>query len=223
MGDRRWPFPSLLVSCADCVSAAISGVNFPRGEGTCTRRPCVLRLENDRNAKDPYALVSEKAEMEDAERVQILDVERKLKDCNRKCDKTISDEPIHVKVVRSFGPSLTLIDVPGITHDCEAQKYIAEVIVGMIKKYISNEEMITLAVVPAIDDFGNAQALKLARDYDPDGLRTVGVVTKIDEVPHYSEVDKKILMERDSDIYLEQGWIAVRCRSPKEVKEEISH
>ena len=30
-------------------------------------------------------------------------------------------------------------------------------------------------------DFGNAEVMKLARKYDPDGKRTLGVVTKCDD------------------------------------------
>ena len=37
-----------------------------------------------------------------------------------------------------------------------------------------------LAVTPANSDLATSDALKLAREMDPQGLRTIGVLTKID-------------------------------------------
>lgn len=77
--------------------------------------------------------------------------------------------------------------------------------------------MVILAVVPAVDDFGNCEALKLAQEVDPDGSRTLGVVTKVDLIPADSDIVQKLRVERGNDIDLRLGWIAVKCRSPKEV------
>ncbi len=60
--------------------------------------------------------------------------------------------------------------------------------------------MVILVVVPASDDFGNAEALKIARDYDKDGMRTLGVATKCDVLPDYSDIVEKLHCTRDSDI-----------------------
>ena len=50
----------------------------------------------------------------------------------------------------------------------------------MIKEYIDQENTIILAVSPANQDLANSDALKLARTADPDGERTLGVITKLD-------------------------------------------
>lgn len=46
--------------------------------------------------------------------------------------------------------------------------------------YISNPNSIILAVTPANSDLVNSDSLKLARQVDPDGKRTIGVLTKLD-------------------------------------------
>lgn len=68
--------------------------------------------------------------------------------------------------------NLTLIDLPGITKvpvgdqppDIEYQ------IRDMIMQYICRENCLILAVTPANMDLANSDALKLAKDVDPQGL-----------------------------------------------------
>lgn len=50
----------------------------------------------------------------------------------------------------------------------------------MIMKFISRDNCIILAVTPANVDLANSDALKLAKEVDPQGLRTIGVITKLD-------------------------------------------
>lgn len=77
---------------------------------------------------------------------------------------------------------LTLIDLPGMTKvpigdqppDIEFQ------IKDMLLDYIENSNTIILAISSANSDIANSDALKLAREVDPTGERTLGVITKID-------------------------------------------
>ena len=67
--------------------------------------------------------------------------------------------------------NLTLIDLPGLTKvpvgDQPAD--IEQQIRGMIMTYITKESCLLLAVTPANSDLANSDALKLAKDADPDG------------------------------------------------------
>ncbi len=212
------------------VLESISGVNFPRGENTCTRRPCVLRMECEPSLRgDAYAYVSNEADVKKTGRRVGLEkigpeIDRLTVDhTGTGANMIIIPAPIHVKGVRKCGPTLTLIDLPGITHwlNGPQQSNIHDVIVNMIKKYIKNEQMVILAVVSATSDFGNSEALKLAKEVDPQQIRTIGVVTKIDTIQQDSDIVMKLRAERDSDVKLNLGWIAVRCRTPTEVKEGL--
>jgi len=50
----------------------------------------------------------------------------------------------------------------------------------MIIKYITKPNAIILAVTAANVDLANSDGLRLARDVDPEGVRTIGVLTKVD-------------------------------------------
>ena len=50
----------------------------------------------------------------------------------------------------------------------------------LIKPYVDNPNSLVLALSKANDDLANSEALKLAREVDPDGIRTVGVITHLD-------------------------------------------
>lgn len=47
-------------------------------------------------------------------------------------------------------------------------------------KYIRSPKAIILAVTAANTDLANSDGLKLAREVDPEGTRTIGVLTKVD-------------------------------------------
>jgi len=68
--------------------------------------------------------------------------------------------------------NLTLIDLPGMTKvpvgdqppDIEIQ------IRGMLLEFISKENCLILAITPANSDLANSDALKIAKEVDPQGL-----------------------------------------------------
>ncbi|CAK8987422.1 unnamed protein product [Durusdinium trenchii] len=84
--------------------------------------------------------------------------------------------------------------------------------------------MVILCVIPATSDFGNAEVVKLARKYDPDGIRTLGVVTKCDDAANAeaSDIVEKVLMERNSDVRLQLGFHCVVNRSQKNIEAGMS-
>jgi interferon-induced GTP-binding protein Mx1 len=58
---------------------------------------------------------------------------------------------------------------------------------ALIGKYIAQERTIILAVVPATQDVATVGILEEAKKHDPEGVRTIGVITKPDLVPEGSE------------------------------------
>ncbi|KAF9142495.1 vacuolar protein sorting-associated protein 1 [Linnemannia schmuckeri] len=50
----------------------------------------------------------------------------------------------------------------------------------MILKYITRPNVIILAVTPANTNISNSDGMKLAKEVDPEGARSIGVLTKID-------------------------------------------
>ena len=76
-----------------------------------------------------------------------------------------------------------------------------------------------LALTAANTDLANSDALKMARSVDPDGERTIGVVTKIDLMDQGTDA----LDLLQGKIYpLKLGYYGVKCRSQKQIDENIS-
>lgn len=97
-------------------------------------------------------------------------------------NKGICPEPINLKVFSTKVVNLTVVDLPGIVkvaagdqpEDIEAQ------INELILSYIKNPNCIILAVSPANNDMATSESLKLAKEVDPEGRRTLAVITKLD-------------------------------------------
>jgi replication fork clamp-binding protein CrfC len=94
----------------------------------------------------------------------------------------ISPQPINLRIFSPNVVTLTLVDLPGLTKVPvgDQPKDIERQIKDMLLKYISRPASIILAVTAANQDLANSDGLKLARDVDPEGTRTIGVLTKVD-------------------------------------------
>ena len=86
----------------------------------------------------------------------------------------------------------------------------------MILEYIRSENAIILAVSPANADLANSDALKLARKVDPDGLRTLGVISKLDLMD--KGTNAKDIFE-GKVVPLKKGYVGVVNRS----QDDINH
>ncbi|XP_078062639.1 dynamin-1-like protein, partial [Mustelus asterias] len=190
------------------VLESIVGRDFlPRGSGIVTRRPLILQLVNVASAEERKLAASgdtgegrlsrppssgivadewgtflhckSKVFTDFDEIRQEIESETERMTGN---NKGISPEPIHLKIYSSTVLNLTLIDLPGITkvpvgdQPVDIEHQIRE----MLGLYISNPNSLILAVTAANTDMATSEALKLARDVDPDGRRTLAVVTKLD-------------------------------------------
>jgi dynamin 1-like protein len=98
------------------------------------------------------------------------------------CLPGISPQPINLRIFSPNVLTLTLVDLPGLTKVPvgDQPKDIERQIRDMLMKYISRPSCIILAVTPANTDLANSDGLKMAREVDPEGTRTIGVLTKID-------------------------------------------
>ncbi|CCD23887.1 dynamin-related GTPase DNM1 NDAI_0C02270 [Naumovozyma dairenensis CBS 421] len=97
-------------------------------------------------------------------------------------NKGISKSPINLKIFSPHVLNLTLVDLPGITKVPigEQPPDIEKQIKNLILDYVATPNCIILAVSPANVDLVNSESLKLAKEVDPHGKRTIGVVTKLD-------------------------------------------
>lgn len=229
LGDEGIECPGVLVVGAQSAGKSsvlerLTGIAFPRGENTCTRFPTIVQLQTDASLTHSKATISMDPSFKDATECKTM-TELQESICAFTSSAVengspISDDPIHIRYVRPSGPVMTLIDLPGITHvDPSHPDFdIHSVTAGMVRKYVENKSMVVLVVIPANDDFGNSEALRISQEKDEHGERTIGVISKCDLVPYNSEdIVHKIQMSRENDVKLSLGFIAVRNRSPSEL------
>uniref|UniRef100_A0A8D0F1E0 dynamin GTPase n=1 Tax=Strix occidentalis caurina TaxID=311401 RepID=A0A8D0F1E0_STROC len=193
----------------NCVSRDF----LPRGSGIVTRRPLVLQLIT---AKTEYAefLHCKGRKFTDFDEVrQEIEVET---DRITGVNKGISSIPINLRIYSPHVLSLTLIDLPGITKVPVGDQPpdIEQQIRDMIMQFISRENCLILAVTPANTDLANSDALKLAKEVDPQGLRTIGVITKLDLMDEGT--DAREILENKL-LPLRRGYIGVVNRSQKDI------
>ncbi|KAM4037698.1 dynamin-1-like protein isoform 4-T4 [Anomaloglossus baeobatrachus] len=168
---------------------------LPRGTGIVTRRPLILQLvhvssddrrktsgeENGVDAEEWGKFLHTKNKIYtdfDEIRQEIENETERISGNN----KGISSEPIHLKIFSPNVVNLTLVDLPGMTKVPvgDQPKDIEVQIRELILRYISNPNSIILAVTAANTDMATSEALKIARESDPDGRRTLAVITKLD-------------------------------------------
>ncbi|CAG8633714.1 25192_t:CDS:10 [Cetraspora pellucida] len=141
-----------------------------------------------------------------------------IKDTEAKTGKNagISPAPINLRIYSPNVLTLTLVDLPGLTKVPvgDQPKDIEKQIREMILKYITKPNAIILAVTAANTDLANSDGLKLAREVDPEGSRTIGVLTKIDLMDQGTDV-VDILAGRI--IPLRLGYVPVVNRGQKDI------
>lgn len=223
-GNGEVSVPGVVVTGAQSagkssVLEALGGIKLPRGQNITTRVPLVLSLQNVPGVS-PHALIGREPDPEKEINISSVDGEIKTLTTELAGDGFgVSNSVIYLKIVRDSGPTLTLIDLPGITHNSADGSDIHAQTVALVEEYIQNKNMVILVVIPAMDDFANAEAVKLAKEYDPDGSRTLGVVTKVDNVHEGCGIKSKLRME-GGQVQLQLGFIAVVNRTPKEVEND---
>ncbi|KAF8634653.1 hypothetical protein AX15_000793 [Amanita polypyramis BW_CC] len=173
------------------VLETMVGKDFlPRGQGIVTRRPLVLQLIHTPLPSEPSPNAPPHTEW-----AQFMHTDKRYTDFAEVCreieqetfrvagqNKGISKLPIHLRIYSPDVLDLTLVDLPGLTKipvgdqpsDIERQ------IRNLVLDYISKPNSVILAVSAANVDLANSDSLKLARSVDPQGRRTIGILSKLD-------------------------------------------
>ncbi|XP_053172736.1 interferon-induced GTP-binding protein Mx-like [Scomber japonicus] len=206
------------------VLEALSGVALPRGSGIVTRCPLELKMKRMKEGEEWFGKISyqdHEEEIEDPE-----DVEKKIREAQDEMAGVgvgISDDLISLEIASPDVPDLTLIDLPGITRVAVKgqPENIGDQIKRLIQKFITKQETISLVVVPCNVDIATTEALKMAQQVDPDGERTLGILTKPDLVDKGTE-ETVIGIAHNEIIHLKKGYMIVKCRGQKEITEKVS-
>merc|ERR1711953_1662140 len=186
---------------------------LPRGSGIVTRRPLILQL-----ITGPV----EYGEFLHCKGKKFMDFPSIMKEIEDETDrvtgtsKGISNLPINLRVYSPHVLSITLIDLPGLTKIAvgDQPQDIEQQIKDMIMQFICKETCLILAVTPANTDLATSDALNMAKQVDPEGLRTIGVLTKLDLMDEGTDARDII----DNKVYaLRRGYVPVVNRSQRDI------
>ncbi|KAM6215647.1 dynamin-1-like protein isoform 4-T4 [Rhynchocyon petersi] len=207
---------------------------LPRGTGIVTRRPLILQLVHVA-PEDKRKTTGEENGVEAEEWGKFLHTKNKLytdfdeirQEIENETErisgnnKGVSPEPIHLKIFSPNVVNLTLVDLPGMTKVPvgDQPKDIELQIRELILRFISNPNSIILAVTAANTDMATSEALKISREVDPDGRRTLAVITKLDLMDAGTDA-MDVLMGRVIPVKL--GIIGVVNRSQLDINNKKS-
>ncbi|XP_055730328.1 dynamin-1 isoform X10 [Salvelinus fontinalis] len=186
---------------------------LPRGSGIVTRRPLVLQLIN---------CPTEYAEFLHCKGKKFTDFDEVRGEIEAETDritgqnKGISPVPINLRVYSPHVLNLTLVDLPGMTKVPVGDQPvdIEQQIRDMLYQFVTKDNCLLLAVSPANSDLANSDALKIAKEVDPQGQRTIGVITKLDLMDEGT--DAREILENKL-LPLRRGYIGVVNRSQKDI------
>ncbi|KAA3468442.1 dynamin-2A-like [Gossypium australe] len=145
---------------------------LPTGENGATRAPISIDLRKDGSisSKSIILQIDNKSQQVSASALR-----HSLQDRLSKSSSGRNRDEIYLKLRTSTAPPLKLIDLPGLD-----QRIMDE---SMISDYAERNDAILLVIVPAAQapEIASSRALRLAKEYDGEGTRTIGVISKIDQ------------------------------------------
>jgi GTP-binding protein EngB required for normal cell division len=214
------------------VLEAISGVKFPSKDNLCTRFATELILRRGPIAPIKIRIVPGSQEHRSEEElkklnefhvsvltedVQLGDVIESAKDVMGISDdgKAFSSDILRLELSGPEQPHLTLVDLPGLfTAGSRSQSEAdSEIVKSLVLSYMKSPRSIILAVVSAKSEFNNQSITKYSRKFDPNGTRTLGLITKPDKLDEGSDMERfYVELAQNKDVKFRLGWHVLRNR-----------
>lgn len=199
---------------------------LPRGPDICTRRPLLLQLVHtpaERGKPEEYGeFLHQPGKI-------YTDFEAIRQEIQTETDrmtgvKAVSSKQIRLTIRSPNVLTMTLVDLPGITRVAvgDQPEDIEQQIRNMILSYIKKETCLILAVTPANSDLANSDALTLSKQVDPEGKRTLGVITKLDIMDRGTNALRYL---KGEVVPLQLGYVGVvnRCQADIDDRRTMRH
>ncbi|KAH9217655.1 P-loop containing nucleoside triphosphate hydrolase protein [Leptodontidium sp. 2 PMI_412] len=231
-----------LVVCGDqsagksSVLEALTEIPFPRNDNLCTRfaTEIILRRgpvntltikvipDGARPLKEQETIRSFVESITDfSDLPRIMDMAMTTMGLSTGDDsaRAFAKDVLSIEIEGPTRPQLTLVDIPGLIQS--STKGVSDddvnVVAEITHNYISQPRTICLAVVSAMNDAANQPILQKVRAVDPQGDRTLGIITKPDRLPSGSGSENKFLeLARNEDVFFKLGWHVLKNRSFEE-------
>lgn len=221
-------------SAKSSILCGLMSMNIlPTGKNMCTRTPTKLELSYTDNNKttinigyyDNYNFIlNKKYEYNEITLVEEEIIQEHIENFTIKHAgdmKNISYKEIVIRISSNNVPNLTLIDLPGLVmvacRDQGQPEDIKTQIKDLIKHYITQENTIIMGVFPARCDLEVDSALELIKEYDKNGDRTIGILTKIDLMNENSDIVDYLENNISNDLKLKYGYYGVKNKIDKHI------
>ncbi|KAH8890464.1 hypothetical protein GQ53DRAFT_824606 [Thozetella sp. PMI_491] len=217
------------------VLEAITGTPFPRDAGACTRFATEIRLRRSSEASLIVTIIPDKnRNFTEQERLRqfggTVDGSISFETLMRSAVDLIAPKNIpgrfaarDILVIEKRGPDmplLTLIDLPGLVKNPNNEQNLEDIktIEALSDHYMKSPRTLILAVVGGNSDYVQAPILTKTRHFDPDGSRTIGVLTKPDLTESIGLEDKFIdlVSNKDRRNNYRLGWYVLLNPGPRE-------
>lgn len=215
------------------VLEAISGLSFPTKDNLCTRFATELILRRSSVSAINISIVpgADRSEQEketlqaftfsmSTDNPSLDQVVEKAKDAmglsTPGSNRVFSTDVLRVELSGPKQPHLTMVDLPGLFEagNRDQSDEDAEMVKSLVLSYMRSPRSIILAVVSAKSDFALQSVTKHARKLDPDGIRTLGLITKPDTLDEGSDSERAYLeLAQNKDVKFRLGWHILRNRN----------
>lgn len=217
------------------VLEALSGTPFPRDAGACTRFATEIRLRRAKETSLKVSIIPDKTRPYN-ELTQLMQFggsvtgDMSFESLMRDATELIAPKNIpgrfaarDILVVERTGPDmplLTLVDLPGLVRVANRDQSEADIqtIEALSDHYMKSSRTIILAVIGGNNDYVQAPILMKARQFDPKGSRTIGVLTKPDMTEGIGLEDKfiELVTNKDRENHFKLGWFVLLNPGPGE-------
>ncbi|KAK0199336.1 P-loop containing nucleoside triphosphate hydrolase protein [Desarmillaria ectypa] len=118
---------------------------------------------------------------------------------------------------------LSFCDLPGLIASVGSTGNNGDIklVKTLVESYISKPSCLILLTVACETDFENQGAHHLAKTHDPEGKRTIGVLTKPDRIPPGDETGWLDFIRNEREP-LENNWYCVKQPSSSDIKNGIT-
>ncbi|TRM59249.1 P-loop containing nucleoside triphosphate hydrolase protein [Schizophyllum amplum] len=136
---------------------------------------------------------------------------------------TFSKNCIELKISGPDVADLSFCDLPGLIASVgrSGNTNDIQLVEGLCKSYIEKPSCVILLTVTCETDFENQPAYGLAKKYDKDGKRTVGVLTKPDRIPLGEETQWLSFIKNITEP-LDNNWFCVKQPSSQDLKQGMT-
>ncbi|KAJ3942724.1 uncharacterized protein N0V96_006945 [Colletotrichum fioriniae] len=237
--SRQIALPQLVVvgdqsSGKSSVLESLTGYYFPRSVGLCTRHATEIVCRREHTPSivvtiQPTDAASERADLARSFRRELKDLKGQafadvlseaagvmgLKSAENSEGAAFSKDVLRVEICGPNEEHLTIIDVPGIFENAQDGVSTARdvaLVKSMVKDYIKDSRTIILAVIPCNVDVATQTILTYAAEADPEGKRTLGVLTKPDLVSENATREAAMDLVRGKRRDIQLGYYVVKNR-----------